>query len=123
MINKFAKIKLINFALILSLQCFLYAHATTYYVDQKHSVASDDNTGTEPTHPWKTLKHAALVAKAGETVIIKAGKYIDDSAQSTHPYPAFNTRNSGTSGISLLEKKTQKSIDQWSKQHFKKNSM
>jgi hypothetical protein len=48
--------------------------ATTYYVDRGHSQASDSNPGTEAL-PWLTIQHAAQVAVAGDTVVVKAGAY------------------------------------------------
>jgi len=46
----------------------------TYYVDQRHSQASDNNPGTME-EPWKTFRHAAETAKAGDTVRIRPGLY------------------------------------------------
>lgn len=48
--------------------------AATYYVEQNHPQASDDNPGSED-RPWLTIKHSAEVADAGDTVLIKAGHY------------------------------------------------
>src|SRR5512139_1738926 len=48
--------------------------ATTYYVDRNHPQASDSNPGTEAL-PWLTIQHAAQVAVAGDTVLIKPGVY------------------------------------------------
>ena len=48
--------------------------STTYYVDRAHPQASDSNPGTEAL-PWKTIQHAANVAVAGDTVLVKAGTY------------------------------------------------
>lgn len=52
------------------------APADTYYVDREHPAASDNNPGIEDL-PWKTIIHAAEVAQAGDTVLIKAGIYAD----------------------------------------------
>lgn len=52
----------------------------TYYVDQNHNSASDQNPGTEQA-PFKTINRAAQVLKPGEEVIIKAGTY----RESIHP--------------------------------------
>ena len=46
----------------------------TYYVDQNHSSASDDNSGTE-SNPFKTINKAAQVIKPGERVVIASGTY------------------------------------------------
>jgi len=48
--------------------------SATYYVDNAHPQASDNNPGTEAL-PWKTIQHAAGVAVAGDTVLIKSGVY------------------------------------------------
>jgi hypothetical protein len=50
------------------------ASGNTYYVDQGLEGASDSNPGTE-TEPWLTIQHAADVALAGDTVIVKSGTY------------------------------------------------
>lgn len=46
----------------------------TYYVAQNNPNASDENNGTAVA-PFKTLKKAANVAKAGDTVIVREGVY------------------------------------------------
>jgi hypothetical protein len=46
----------------------------TYYVDQNHPQASDDNPGSENL-PWLTIQKAADAVWAGDTVIIKSGTY------------------------------------------------
>jgi hypothetical protein len=48
--------------------------AATYYVDRNHPQASDSNPGTEAL-PWLTIQHAAQVAVAGDTMLIKPGVY------------------------------------------------
>jgi hypothetical protein len=48
--------------------------AATYYVDRNHPQASDSNPGTEAL-PWLTIQHAAQVAVAGDTILIKPGVY------------------------------------------------
>ncbi|MGD8589678.1 MAG: hypothetical protein PVG22_12700 [Chromatiales bacterium] len=50
--------------------------AENYYVDREHSLANDNNPGSEEL-PWKTLVYAAKVAGAGDTVWVKAGIYTD----------------------------------------------
>jgi hypothetical protein len=46
----------------------------TYYVDQNHPQASDDNPGTESL-PWLNIQKAADTVWAGDTVIVKPGFY------------------------------------------------
>ena len=46
--------------------------AQTYYI--QGTVGSDSNPGTE-SQPFLTINHAAQVAQAGDTVIVKAGTY------------------------------------------------
>ncbi|MCS7253406.1 MAG: right-handed parallel beta-helix repeat-containing protein [Armatimonadota bacterium] len=48
--------------------------AATIVVDQHHRNASDDNLGTEES-PLRTINRAAQIAKAGDTVVVKAGIY------------------------------------------------
>jgi Protein of unknown function (DUF1565) len=50
------------------------AHAASYVVDQAAPGAADTNPGTEG-QPFKTVQHAADVAKPGDTVFVMAGKY------------------------------------------------
>ena len=72
-------------ALLLSvaLNC---ACAGTYYV----SLTGDDkNRGTEVESAWRTVAAAAVRARAGDTVFIKAGNYGPEN---------FEIRNSGTDG-------------------------
>jgi hypothetical protein len=66
-------------ALLLVALCFLYSvsiQAGTLFVDRDHPEANDTNAGTE-AFPWKTIVHAARVAGAGDTVLIKKGIYQD----------------------------------------------
>lgn len=74
------------------------AGSATYYVNQGHVSASDSNAGTSDSGPWLTLKKATNTAVAGDTVIVKAGTYIDFAASNTHPYPAHNPLNNGMAG-------------------------
>ena len=46
----------------------------TYYVDQNHPSASDDNPGTE-NKPYKTINQAAKILQPGERVVIASGVY------------------------------------------------
>jgi hypothetical protein len=50
------------------------AGAVTYVVDQAAPGAADTNAGTEDK-PFKTLQHAADVARPGDTVFVMAGSY------------------------------------------------
>jgi len=45
-----------------------------YWVDQNNAAASDDGKG-DKSHPFKTISPAAKLAKAGDTVIVRAGTY------------------------------------------------
>ncbi len=51
-----------------------YVRAATYVVDQAAPGAADTNPGTEEK-PFKTVQHAADMAKPGDTVYVMAGKY------------------------------------------------
>ena len=51
-----------------------HVRAATYVVDQAALGAADTNPGTEEM-PFKTVQHAADVAKPGDTVYVMAGKY------------------------------------------------
>ncbi|MGB2809218.1 MAG: DUF1565 domain-containing protein, partial [Sedimentisphaerales bacterium] len=46
----------------------------TYYVDQRHPRASDNNEGSEEK-PFLTINKAAKIVRAGEKVIVKSGVY------------------------------------------------
>jgi len=48
--------------------------AGTYVVDQRAPDTSDANPGSVQA-PWKTIAHAAAVARAGDTVLIRTGVY------------------------------------------------
>lgn len=63
----------------------------SYYVAGAQSNASDSNPGTE-SQPWKTIAYAARVAKAGDTVYIKAGLYSG----------AVSVANSGEAGREIV---------------------
>lgn len=68
--------------------------AATYYVDQKHPNASDNNPGTAK-QPWLTLRKAMQTPlQPGDTVIVKAGVY--DASGGTWNRPALNPASSGT---------------------------
>ena len=51
-----------------------HVSAATYVVDSMARGADDANAGTEEK-PFKTVQHAADVAKPGDTVCVMAGKY------------------------------------------------
>ena len=68
--------------------------AGTYYVDQKHTRASDENAGTEKS-PWKTINHAATALRAGDTVLVKEGTY-DVGASPNWAAPAVGPVHAGT---------------------------
>jgi hypothetical protein len=55
-------------------------YSKTYYVDQKHPGAGDNNPGS-PEQPFRTINKAAQVLQPGERVVIKAGIY----RESIHP--------------------------------------
>ena len=74
------------------------AIATTYYVDQDHTNADDDNAGTSESAPWETLLKACNTVDAGDTVYVKAGTYIDTSANSgERKFQILQQRNRGKS--------------------------
>ncbi|NRA49396.1 MAG: right-handed parallel beta-helix repeat-containing protein, partial [Phaeodactylibacter sp.] len=54
--------------------------ARTFYVDQNHPKASDDNPGSE-NRPWLTISRAAELLEPGDQVIIKQGVY----REAVHP--------------------------------------
>ena len=68
--------------------------AVTYYVDQGHGQANDENPGGEAL-PWKTINHAATVLRAGDTVLVKEGTY-NVGASPSWAVPAVNPSDSGT---------------------------
>lgn len=68
--------------------------AATYYVDQNHPQASDENAGTEEA-PWLTINHAATVLQAGDTVLVKQGTY-NVGASPSWAEPAVGPSQSGT---------------------------
>ena len=68
--------------------------AATYFVDQNHPRASDENSGTAQS-PWKTIHHAATVLQAGDTVVVKAGTY-DVGASPSWAAPAVGPVHPGT---------------------------
>jgi len=79
------------------------ANAATYYVDQNHPQASDENPGTEDL-PWKTLKKACNTVEAGDTVIVKAGRYFEPNPETALWYCVMNVAKSGTSDNPIIFK-------------------
>lgn len=63
---------------------------TIYYVDQSRASASDKNAGTEDS-PFLTIQRAANLAKAGDTIYVKAGTYAP-----------FEIVSSGTAGNPIV---------------------
>jgi parallel beta-helix repeat protein len=51
------------------------AEAATYYVATS---GDDTHDGMSPERAWATVTHAGTLAAAGDTVYIKAGKYLDE---------------------------------------------
>ena len=50
------------------------SNARTFHVNGSATSASDFGSGSQ-TSPWKTLSHAATVARAGDTVLVHNGDY------------------------------------------------
>jgi len=69
--------------LILALLLTAPAWAEIYTVDQKHPRAADDNPGSNE-QPWKTIGHAIGIARAGDTVRIRPGRYREGGLLLTH---------------------------------------
>jgi len=67
------------------------AQAARYVVDRNHPQAGDDNPGTEAA-PWKTVQHAADIARAGDTVCVMEGVYDETLAP----------KNSGRPGAAIV---------------------
>jgi hypothetical protein len=64
-----------------------------YYVAKGAANADDTNPGTESA-PWKTLTKAGTAAKAGDTVVVKAGTYNE----------ALRVQNLGSAGAMITFK-------------------
>lgn len=72
------------------------ATATTYYVDQNHPLADDENAGTEQ-QPWKTMYRAMEAQlQPGDTVLVKQGVY--EAVGGEWNRPALNPATSGAPG-------------------------
>lgn len=69
----------------------------TYFVDKAHPLASDTNPGTESL-PWKTIRHAADVVVAGDTVYVKGNgvTYTESWSGASWSVPVLNPTNAGT---------------------------
>jgi hypothetical protein len=72
---------------------------SVFYVHKSHPQSSDLNPGTESL-PWKTIRHAANVVQAGETVYVKGdgATYTESSSQEGWNTPTLNPAHSGTPG-------------------------
>ncbi|HSU69627.1 MAG TPA: right-handed parallel beta-helix repeat-containing protein [Tepidisphaeraceae bacterium] len=65
--------------------------SATYYVSRR---GNDANTGTDPTHAWKTIQQAMNAATPGSTVLVSAGLYnqkltVNVSGDATDGYITF----------------------------------
>ena len=48
--------------------------AEEYWVDQRHALANDENSGRKG-NPWKTVGKAAATLHPGDTVVVRPGIY------------------------------------------------
>ena len=71
--------------------CYSLASAGILHVDRANPLCSDLGPGTEQT-PYCTINSAALVATAGDTVVVSAGNYLEQ----------VNTVNSGSAFAPIL---------------------
>lgn len=67
----------------------------TFYVDNANPLANDSNSGSASS-PWRTIRHAADVAQAGDLILVKAGTYIETSPRDDWDIATLNPVNSGT---------------------------
>jgi hypothetical protein len=72
------------------------AQAATYYVSTN---GNNSNAGTE-TAPFKTIQHAADVAKAGDTVIVMPGTYLETGAGNNR-LGGIVSKNDGTASARI----------------------
>lgn len=80
--------------LLLSIAIAPWASAATYYVDQRHAQANDNNPGSAQ-QPWKSMTRAmSAQLQPGDTVIVKPGVYPALGGQWNNP--ALNPATSGT---------------------------
>ncbi len=85
--------------------CIALAYASpcaTYFVSQ--SGGNDGNSGSRSA-PWKSLSKALGLAKAGDSVYVHPGTYVDGSST---PFRAFNPENSGTASAKIVFKSLEK---------------
>jgi len=75
-----------------------------YYVARSNLSASDSNPGTASL-PWKTIRHAADVVTAGATVYVKAGTYLENSANASWNTAVLSPVNSGTAAKPIIFKR------------------
>ncbi len=61
-------------AALLTLEQTLPAGGRLFWVEQNNAASSDEGDGSK-SHPFKTIGAAAKLAKAGDTVIVRAGTY------------------------------------------------
>ena len=69
-----------------------------YFVDQ--GAGADDGPGTE-ARPWKTIAKAAATLKAGETVLVRAGRYVEPEGphgKGNWAMPTLTPQHSGEPG-------------------------
>lgn len=78
------------------------ASAATYFVNP--TLGNDGSLGTQ-TLPWKSLSKAAASAKAGDSVLVMPGTYVDPAAD---PFHAFNPASSGAPGAPIVFKSYQR---------------
>lgn len=69
--------------------------AEVYYVDRSHPLANDAGPGSESV-PWRTILKAVKTARAGQTVLIKAGSYPEQESG------RVTVANSGTPGSPII---------------------
>jgi hypothetical protein len=89
--------------IILTVTVVYNANALKYYVDKSNPAASNSNSGTE-NEPWLTIKHAADIVSAGDTVIVKSGEYNE----------RIVIKNSGASGAKItFRAQPRRSVTMW----------
>ena len=80
------------------------ASATEYVVDARSEIADDENPGTGE-RPFRTIQHASDIARAGDTVIVRAGVYREAIILTRSGKPGLPITfrgESGTSGMPLV---------------------
>ena len=82
--------------------------ARTYYVDQSHPGASDNNPGVSPALPWATIAKAAQTMMAGDSAYVRGGTYEvtrAGGAPTSEPerfLPALNPSHDGAPGAPIV---------------------